>query len=118
MTDKKSHWINKLVPALAFAAGIIIASVGGMMTLSSSAKLAIFESEPYSMVSIEECTYDYNTKSQEPRKRTESEVNTCIQERKHQELERFQNSQMRNIIDGVSALFIGGLLLLAFRRRK
>ena len=45
--SQKKEWISKIVPNLAFAAGIIIASVGGMMTLSSTMKLALFDSEPY-----------------------------------------------------------------------
>ncbi len=120
MTDKK-HWISKLVPALAFAAGIIIASVGGIMTISSSMKLALFESEPYSYVTKEQCRFDYN-KTASPDslnyERTQKEIDECLLERKQEELERFQNNQKENIVDGVSALVVGGVLLLAFRRRK
>ena len=121
MSDKK-HWITKLVPALAFAAGIIIASVGGIMTVSSSLKLALFDSEPYNIVTEEECRYDYNKTTEGPDfanyERTSEEVALCMDSRKTEELARFQNNQKGNIVDGVSALLVGGVLLLAFRRRK
>ena len=120
MSDKK-HWIIKLVPALAFAAGIIIASVGGIMTISSSLKLALFESEPYSIVTEEQCRYDYNKTAEAPDygtyERTAEEVRLCMESRKSEELQRFQNNQKRTIVDGVSALIVGGVLLLAFRKR-
>ena len=115
--SQKKEWISKIVPNLAFAAGIIIASVGGMMTLSSTMKLALFDSEPYSIISQEECRYDYS-RSDEVYERTDIEINECVIERKAEELERFQNNQKRNIVDGVSALVVGGMLLLLFRRRK
>ncbi|MCI5050825.1 MAG: hypothetical protein MRY57_00775 [Candidatus Pacebacteria bacterium] len=119
MSDKK-HWITKLVPALAFAAGIIIASVGGIMTISSSLKLAMFETGPYSYISEDSCRYDYEKPyvDNAPVERSPEETKACIQERKQEEMERFQKSQKENIIDGVSALIVGGVLLLAFRRRK
>jgi hypothetical protein len=120
MSDKK-HWITKLVPALAFAAGIIIASVGGIMTLSSSLKLATFDSGPYSYVNEEQCRYNYVSltgKGSEPTERTEAEFEKCINKQKQEEMTRFQKNQKENIVDGISALIVGGLLLMAFRRRE
>ena len=123
MTDTK-HWITKLVPMLAFAAGIIIASVGGIMTISSSLKLAFFESEPYSYVSEEQCRYEYRDSTAKPimndaeNAKAQQEINDCLKERRQEEKIRFQNNQKENIVDGVSALFVGGILLFAFRRRK
>ncbi|MFT6361126.1 MAG: hypothetical protein ACJAV6_000669 [Candidatus Paceibacteria bacterium] len=121
MSDKK-HWVTKLVPALAFAAGIIIASVGGIMTVSSSMKLALFDSEPYSIVTEDQCRYDYNKTTEAPNfgtyERTPEEVALCLDSRKAEELARFQNNQKGNMVDGVASLLVGGILLLAFRRRK
>lgn len=119
MSDKK-HWITKLVPALAFAAGIIIASVGGIMTISSSLKLVMFDSEPYSYVNEEQCRYDYSKPAIDGITAVHSDLETeqCIQDKKKEELVRFQKNQQENIIEGVSALIVGGVLLLAFRRRK
>jgi len=124
MSDKK-HWITKLVPALAFAAGIVIASVGGIMTVSSSMKLALFETGPYGMVTEEQCRYDYSRydaipvePESGPTMRTPEEVEKCMNERKIEEMQRFQNDQKSNMVEGVSALLVGGILLLAFRRRK
>lgn len=134
MSENKSHWITRIVPVLAFAAGIIIASVGGIMTISSSLKLALFDSEPYSYVTEEECRYDYNKPAsldKEPEisstlmvderghyERNPEEIKECIDKRVAQEKIRFENRHKQNIVDGVSALIVGGILLFAFRRRK
>ena len=121
MSDKKHTWITRLVPALAFAAGIIIASVGGIMTISSSLKLAFFETGPYSIVTEEQCRFDYNKPANNNGinyERTQVEIQQCMADRKQEEITRFQNNQKENIVDGVSALIVGGVLLLAFKRRK
>lgn len=136
MSDKK-HWITKLVPALAFAAGIIIASVGGIMTTSSSLKLAMFDSGPYSYISEDQCMYKYQGSvptlmpldgfdsngngldlDVNSSVNTEAEIKSCVEKRQKEERSRFQKNQQENIIDGVSALIVGGVLLLAFRRRR
>ena len=121
MSDKK-HWIIKIVPALGFVAGIIMASVGGIMTVSSAGKLVLFENGPYSYVNMEQCRYDYNRpvvdKDEKAYERTSEEIDACLVEKKQEELSRFQNREKQDIVDGISALLIGGILLLAFRRRK
>ena len=135
MSDKK-HWITKLVPALAFAAGIIIASVGGIMTTSSSLKLALFDSGAYSYINEEQCHYDssFNPQmktlsgeafdlniddaaSRQNEKQSPEEIKACILDLEQKELIRFQKNQKENIVDGVSTLIVGGILLLAFRKR-
>lgn len=124
MTDTK-HWITKLVPSLAFAAGIIMASVGGIMITSSSIKLAFFETEPYSYYAPDECVYDYSRKPSEPSIDTEKpyrlspdEVISCKEEKEATAKKQFQNSKKENIIDGLSSLLVGAILIFAFRRRK
>lgn len=119
MSDKK-HWIVKIVPALAFSAGIIMSSIGAIMLLSSSAKLALFEHEPYGYVSSDQCRFDYNKPVVDgvTYERTEDEVKKCLEERKREELLRFQANEKRDIVDGGSILIVGSILLLAFRRRK
>jgi hypothetical protein len=119
MSDKK-QWITKLVPALAFAAGIIITSVGGIMVTSSSLKLAVFDTEPYSYITKESCRYNYSvpTLSGDYLPQTSKDILSCVEERKQEEKNRFQNEQQEDIIDGLSALIVGGILLLAFRKRK
>lgn len=127
MSDTK-HWITKLVPALAFAAGIIISSVGGIITTSSAMKLAFFEESPHSYINEESCRYDYTRASsidesikldnQVAAERTSKEVAICIEKKKQEERTRFKNSEKQDIVDGVSSLVVGGILLLVFRRRK
>lgn len=136
MSEKKTDWITRIIPVLAFAAGIIITSVGGIMTTSSSLKLMLFESEPYSYISEEECRYDYSkpaslekeqdmlslttfpTEGRGYYERTEEEIEECIQKRFLQEQKQFENRHKQNIVDGVAALIVGGILLLVFRRRN
>ncbi len=132
MTNKK-HWILKIVPALAFAAGIIMASIGGIMTLSSAAKLVLFDHGPYDQVTREQCEIDYsyrplplpldiNTPSRKvdtlPKKRTEEEITKCINNRKEEGKQRFQQDKKQGLVDGFSALIVGLILVFAFRKRE
>lgn len=127
MTDTK-HWITKLVPVLAFAAGIIIASIGGIITTSSAMKLAFFDNEPYSYYPSDECTYDYSRNIESvakeiaepttPYRLTPEEASICKAEKEVEAKKRFQNTEKQDMVDGISSLLIGGILILAFRRRK
>lgn len=129
MTDTK-HWITKLVPVFAFAAGIIIAAVGGIITTSSVMKLAFFETEPYNYYSSEECLYDYNQvvpasaevvgidKATKPYKLSPEEVAACKAEKELEAKKRFQNTEKQDIVDGISSLLVGGILILSFKKRK
>ncbi len=117
----KTHWLVHVVPTLTFAAGVIIASIGGIMTISSSLKLAFFDSDPNSYVSMEMCRHDYSRAVPEfnpPYERSEQEIQECLQKQEWEELERFQKRQTSSLIDGVSALFIGLILLLVFKKRS
>lgn len=126
MSDTK-HWIIKIVPVLAFATGIIMSSIAGIMTLSSVSKLVLFDSDPYSYVTREDCRFDYNPKSmdiapseriEKPYERTEAEIEICFNEKKADEKNRFQQKQKQNLVDGISTLIVGMMLILAFRKRK
>lgn len=128
MSDKK-HWLTKIVPVLAFSAGIIMASVGGIMTLSSTAKLALFENGPYIYIDQEQCRYNYHnqikhidpetgTEIEKPPEKTDSEIKTCLENRRMEEKSRFQNGEKQDIVDGLSALVVGFLLILFFRKKK
>lgn len=119
MSDKK-HWIIRLVPAIGFVAGIIMASVGGIMVLSSSAKLVLFDENPRSYISIDNCRYDYSKErvDDKPYLRTAEEQNLCVKERKKEDTKRFKNDEKQDIIDGLSLLLVGFILLFSFRKRK
>jgi Ca2+/Na+ antiporter len=125
MTDNKHHhWLTSLVPNLAFAAGIIMASVGAIMIVSSSLKLALFESEPYTIITEEECRYDYTKPitnpelGQKEQERSPEEIAQCMQRRHNEELVRFQNTEKRDIVDGVSAFLVGAILMAIFRHKR
>lgn len=124
MKDTK-HWITKLVPAVVFIAGIAMVAVGGVMTVSSSLKLVLFETEPYDYYNSEVCTYDYNRMTpqeglevEKPYRLTPDEVEACKAEKEAEAKERFQNLEKQDIVDGISSLLIGGILLFIFRKRK
>jgi len=125
MTDTK-HWILKIVPALAFAAGIIMMAIGGIMTISSSAKLALFDSEPYNYITREQCEFDYssqkefveNKENSNLTKKTEEEIEVCLADKRLAEKKHYQDQKKQNIIDGISSLIVGLILVLSFRKRK
>lgn len=125
MKDTK-HWITKLVPAIVFIAGVAMVAVGGVMTVSSSLKLAFFETEPYDYYNSEACTFDYSrpvlegekTLGAEPYRLTPEEAEICKAEKEAEAKERFQNLEKQDIVDGISSLLVGGILLLVFRKRK
>jgi hypothetical protein len=134
MSETK-HWIVKIVPSLAFAAGIIMSSIGGIMTLSSGSKLLLFDHGPYGQVTREQCEFDYrgygpiplsiekvdvsDTKfiNTLPRKRTEDEIIKCVNEKRREEKQRFQQDKKQNLVDGLSVLIVGLLLILFFRKK-
>lgn len=137
MSDKK-HWLTRIVPVLAFTAGIIMSSVGGVMVLSSSVKLVLFEQGPHSYISKEQCRYDYvpimpvDVVSLKGFEGTEAlgefgdqkvalsdeQIEECLSEKRAEEKSRFQGREKQDIVDGVSALIVGFLLILFFRKKK
>lgn len=137
MSEKKQkHWIIRIVPAIAFAAGIIMASIGGITTLQAGAKLALFDHSPYNGITKEQCQYDYNRHPVEldilsmetivgtkpivdkPYKRTDEEINKCLTERRAEEKDRFQQDKKQDLVDGLSPLIVGLILIFAFRKRE
>lgn len=120
MTNKK-HWINRLVPALAFTAGIIIASTGGVITTSSALKLALFDSHKHDISAARQCDHNIilkknNTENQDLD--TEEHKDLCIATETLRIKKSFQNDKKEDIIEGVSLLIVGGILLLVFRKRN
>jgi hypothetical protein len=55
--------------------------------------------------------------SRQNEKQSPEEIKACILDLEQKELIRFQKNQKENIVDGVSTLIVGGILLLAFRKR-
>jgi hypothetical protein len=129
MSDNK-HWILKIVPALGFAAGIIMMAFGGTMVLASGAKLALFDNDPYSYITREQCDINYplpvdlsagkliKEKDVTTIQRSEDDIQRCLVEKRLEEKNRYQNGKKQNIVDGLSSLLVGGILVLAFRKKK
>lgn len=124
MIDTK-HWIIKIVPVLSFAAGVIMSAVGGVTIISSTAKLILFEQGPNTYINREDCRLDYSVQTlvkvdevnvQQPRVRTEEEIDACLAQRNEQESRLFKNNEKQDIIDGLASLIVGLLLIFFFRK--
>lgn len=107
----KITWIYHVVPILAFTAGIIISSIGGIMTLRSTLELSFFEQDRYSYITEDTCRYEKEIEL------TDEAIAQCMDNVKKQETLRFKEDRKRDIVDGISFLIIGGILLISFRRR-
>ncbi len=114
MSDLKKHWILGFAPLVLSFVGVIMMTVGGTIILSSAAKLALFETEPSRVITAEDCRYDYKLEV----KRTDDEIKSCLEEKRFVATLRFKNSEKQDIIEGLSALFVGLVLVLFFRKKK
>ena len=127
----KKHWVYIIVPVFAFTVGIVMASVGGIMSLNATAKMFLFESGPYGYISPNECRYDnfiapvpvaYDIKNidgiKNPKQRSEEEIKKCLTERKNEEKIRFLNKEKQSLVDGLSALIVGLILILVFKKKN
>ncbi len=118
MSDFKKHWVFQIVPVLLFFVGVIMMTVGGTITLSSSVKLALFEDSPRHIITKESCRYEFKPFDEKEVEKTETEIERCFKEKKMAERLRFRNNQKQNIVEGLSSLFIGLILTLFFRKKK
>ncbi len=131
--NNRKHWLFVIVPIFAFAIGIAMASVGGIMTLNATAKMFLFESGPYAYISPNECLYDdfpapinvaYNVNGdgakdiKKPRQRSEEEIEKCFAEKKNEEKIRFLNKEKQSVVDGLSALVVGLILIFIFKKKN
>ena len=128
----KHDWIFSIVPNLAFAAGVIMASIAGVMILSSILKLSLFQYEPYEQITREQCLFEFPYKKPLPitdggvafvdsdknAKPSEKDIQMCLKERRTEAKERFQLKKKENIVDGISILIVGLILIISFRKRK
>ena len=107
-----TSWIqNNLKPILKLI-GSIVATIGAIIMISATAKLAINNPQPD--------PYIYQTCSNEVKKDTGESQTTeeCIENRKMLSQEREQHNLTRAIIDGGSMFVVGGILLLLNKRRR
>lgn len=123
MTEKKLAWLPDLLRFGGAVTGIILTAIGGVMLLNATMKLYIFkfQTEPYQIVSTEECKYDYNIKTtgqEQPYVRTEEEIAACKTDRLEQNKMQFERSKKENMVDGLAMLLVGIPFWVIFWRKR
>lgn len=126
MTDKKLAWLPDLLRFGGAVTGIVLTAIGGVMLLNAIMKLYVFQfqTEPYQIVSIEECKYDHNIQMPEkegitkPYMRTTEEIEICKAERLEENKLRFERSKKENMVDGLAMLLVGIPFWVIFWRKR
>jgi len=128
MTEKKLAWLPDLLRFGGAVTGIILSAVGGVMLLNATMKLYVFnfQTEPYNIVSTEECKYDHNRRIDSPTEknvaqpyiRTEEEIEKCKITRMEENKLRFKRSKQENMVDGLAMLLVGIPFWIIFWRKR
>jgi len=100
------------------------------MFISSVSKLFLFDHNPYYRNYDMECRHDdvfpmFQKLSDSGEKevkiekhvKTEEEIQKCIERRKKEEKDRYYQERMQSIVDGISALIVGLILVFSFRKQ-
>lgn len=108
------EWIKKVVPSVALLIGIVLTAIGSTMLISSVLKLAFYTptANDYSYACVEEKTGSTRTQALQE---TQEE---CMTRMYDEEVARFKNRQVENILDGVAFLIVGGFLWIWFARKN
>lgn len=126
MTDTKLTWLPDLLRFGGAVTGIVLTAIGGVMLINAVMKLYVFQfqTEPYQIVSTEECKYDHNR--QIPQEtgitkayiRTAEEIAVCKAERLKENKVRFERTKKENMVDGLAMLLIGIPFWIIFWRKR
>ncbi len=116
--------IRMIIASLAFTIGIIISSIGGVMFLSSSAKLLFFEKPLYFTDYEEQCRFRLEEgplkikeiDRDEKKVISPEELRECVGKLEKQDKERYRNEKMKSLVDAFSFLIVGFILFLSFKR--
>lgn len=125
MADKKLAWLPELIRFGGAVTGIVLTAIGGVMLINATMKLYVFDfqSEPYQIVSTEECKYDHNRSIKKddetkPYARTAEEIEECKVERLAENKIRFERSKKENMVDGLAMLLVGIPFWVIFWRKR
>ncbi len=128
-----------LVVSISFGAGIIASSIGGILFLSSSAKYLLFSKKDYfsnEMEYRERCRYllfpqdsfvfrkeigvrnvfSSQANKQEMSSKDKEEIQLCVDRLQKEDISRFKKKKMQGMIDGLSSLIVGLILILSFKK--
>ena len=119
-------WLPDLIRFGGAVTGIILTAIGGVMLLNAVLKLYVFQfqTEPYQVISREECRYDHNRPAAVmkeegvPYERTAEEVEICETERFEENQIRFKRSKQENMVDGLAMLLIGIPFWIIFWKKR
>ncbi|MCF7846968.1 MAG: hypothetical protein K9M51_02935 [Candidatus Gracilibacteria bacterium] len=117
---KNLSWLSHLINLGGALTGIILTAVGGVMVLNAALKLYVFQfqGEAYQIVTTQECQYDRNLGTEEPRERTPEEIEQCKAERREEQKMRFRRQKEENMVDGLAMLLVGIPFWIIFDRRR
>lgn len=115
-----------IVASLAFSAGILIASIGGIIFLSSTAKLIFFPGPSYVVDYEEQCRFQVigtpnypklKEVQTEPQKEiSKEELEKCVEKHKTQDEVSSRRRKLQSLVDALSSLIVGLLLIFSFRK--
>ncbi len=115
-----------------FLIGVALASIGGTIVLSTSLKLALFP-QPTGYADYEEMCVNRLTHSvivtplapgekivdrKEEKEIDEKEVERCVEKMREQSTQRYRERKFQTLIDGISILIVGLILLTTFSKRS
>ena len=115
-----------------FLIGVALASIGGIIVLSTSLKLTLFPQPPelmdYEEMCINRLTYPVSVtpitpgekivKRKEKEEVDEKEVEECVEKMRKQDVLRYRERKLQTLIDGVSILIVGLILLAVFSKKR
>jgi len=114
--------LSRIIFVLGIAIGIMFTAVGTIMIVNASLKLAFFDAPRYSNVEwkISECENETVSEGKITRAvktdndLTEEEIEKCKKEAETNAKADFEREEKETIVDGISSLFVGLLLWIAF----
>ena len=125
MSETKLSWLPELIRFGGAITGIVLTAIGGVMLINATMKLYVFDfqTEPYQIVSTEECKYDHNRSIKKddetkPYIRTAEEIETCKADRLEANTIRFERSKKESMVDGLAMLLVGIPFWLIFWRKR
>jgi len=118
-------WIHDLINFGGAIVGIVLTAIGGVMFLNTSLKLYVFRLETNPYFSFREmCDDEFYGKpyvepgQMVPPKKTEEEIQDCMNKRLEIEKKSFRRQQQENFIQGTAFLIVGAFFWILHRRRK
>ncbi len=117
--------IRTIIASFAVTVGIIMSAVGGIIFLSSFAKMFLFERAPYVVDYEEQCRFRLGGIEQGVKAVTTGRggeeippeaLRSCVNRLERQDRERYRSEKLRSLVDAFSFLVVGMILLFSFKK--